>query len=183
MNLYLYIPPGSAHPGKMFRSLIFGRLRAYWLQITHLCDFYAMAVLLARRLIACGYSFPTLKPLLEEASVRLQTQLSQRRAIPRQLPDPNDPAKKPIIFHLTYHPRGIQQSQVCPKSTWRLWRRSSRIKIYNLASMPVTQMSNMRLAFLAQNHQMSSWSPGSYLPMPANFSNVTKVNQWFIAYS
>jgi hypothetical protein len=112
MNLYLYIPPGSAHPEKMLRSLIFGRLRAYWLQNTHPSDFYAMAVLLARRLMARGYSFPALKPLFEEASVRLQTQLSQRRAIPRQPPDPNDPAKKAIIFHLEYHPRGIQRSQV-----------------------------------------------------------------------
>ncbi len=112
MNLYLYIPPGSAHPEKMLRSLIFGRLRAYWLQNTHPSDFYAMAVLLARRLMARGYSFPALKPLFEEASVRLQTQLSQRRAIHRQPPDPNDPAKKAIIFHLEYHPRGIQRSQV-----------------------------------------------------------------------
>jgi hypothetical protein len=97
----------------MLRSLIFGRLRAYWLQNAHLGrDFYAMAVLLARRLIARGYSFPTQKPLFEEASVRLQTQLSQRRVIPRQTPDPNDPAKKPIIFHLEYHPRGIPRSQV-----------------------------------------------------------------------
>jgi hypothetical protein len=112
MNLYLYIPPGSAHPGKMLRSLIFGRLRAYCLHNTHLRDFYAMAILLARRLMPCGYSFPTLKPLFEEASVRLQAQLSQRRSIPHQPPDPNDPAKKPIIFHLEYHPRGIQRSQV-----------------------------------------------------------------------
>ena len=107
MNLYLYIPPGSAHPEKMLRSLIFGRLRAYWLQNTHLSDLYAMAVLLARRLMARGYSFPALKPLFEEASVRLQTQLRYR-----QPPDPNDPAKKAIIFHLEYHPRGIQRSQV-----------------------------------------------------------------------
>ena len=112
MNLYLYIPPGSAHPEKMFRSLIFGRLRAYWLQNTHLSDFYAMAVLLAQRLMARGYSLPALKPLFEEASVRLQTHLSQRRATHRPPPDPNDPAKKTIIFHLEYHPRGIQRSQV-----------------------------------------------------------------------
>jgi hypothetical protein len=112
MNLYLYIPPGSVHPGKMLRSLNFGGLRAYWLQNTHLRDFYAMAVLLVRRLIARRYLFPTLKPLFEETSVRLQAQLSQRRAIPRQPPDPNDPAKKPIIFHSEYHPRRIQLSQV-----------------------------------------------------------------------
>jgi hypothetical protein len=90
MNLYLYIPPGSAHHEKMLRSLIFGRLRAYWLQNTYLIDFYAMAVLLNRRLIARHYSFPTLKPLFEEASIRLQTQLSQRLVIHCQPTDANE---------------------------------------------------------------------------------------------
>jgi hypothetical protein len=112
MNLYLYIPPGSAHPEKMLRSLIFGRLRAYWLQNTYLSDFYAIAVLLNRRLMARGYSFPTLKPLFEEASIRLQTQLSQGRAIHCQPTGANEKAIKPIIFHLEYHPGGIQRSQV-----------------------------------------------------------------------
>jgi hypothetical protein len=97
----------------MLRSLIFGCLHAYWLQNTHVSDFYTMAVLLTHRLMARGYSFPMLKPLFKEAFVRLQAQLSQRRAIvPRPPPDPNDPAKKPIIFHLEYHPGKIQRSQV-----------------------------------------------------------------------
>jgi hypothetical protein len=112
MNLYLYISPSSAHPDKMLRSLIFGRLQAYWLQNTHLSDIYGMAVLLARRRIARGYSYPTLNPLFAESAIRLQAQLSQRPTLPPPPTDPNDPAKKPIIFHLKYHPRGIQRSQV-----------------------------------------------------------------------
>jgi hypothetical protein len=72
-----------------------------------------MAVLLTQRLMARGYSYPTLKPLFEESAIRLQAQLSQRRTLPPPPTDPNeDPAKKPIIFHLKYHPRGIQRSQV-----------------------------------------------------------------------
>jgi hypothetical protein len=112
MNLYHYIQPGSAHPEKMLRSLIFGRLRAYWLQNTYLSDFYAMTVILNRRLMVRGYSFPTLKPLFEEASIRLQTQLSQHRVIHCQPTDANGKTIKPIIFHLEYHARGIQRSQV-----------------------------------------------------------------------
>ncbi len=32
MNLYLYIPPSSAHPPSCFKGLIAGELRRYWLQ-------------------------------------------------------------------------------------------------------------------------------------------------------
>jgi hypothetical protein len=71
-----------------------------------------MAVLLNRRLMARGYSSPTLKPLFEKASIRLQTQLSQRRVIHCQPTNTNEKPIKPIIFHLEYHPRGIQRSQV-----------------------------------------------------------------------
>jgi hypothetical protein len=71
-----------------------------------------MTVLLTHRLMARGYSFPTLKPLFEEVSVGLQSQLGQRRAIHHQPTDPNDKAKKSIIFHMEYHPRRIKRSQV-----------------------------------------------------------------------
>ena len=32
MNLFLYIPPHSAHPPGVLRSTVFGNLRRYWLQ-------------------------------------------------------------------------------------------------------------------------------------------------------
>jgi hypothetical protein len=73
MKMYLYIPLGSVHPPeKMLQSLIFGRLQAYWLQNTCLSDFFKMAALLICCLMAHGYSFPTLKPLFKESSIRLQ---------------------------------------------------------------------------------------------------------------
>jgi hypothetical protein len=48
MNLYLYIPPGSAHPSNMMYGLIYGRLRAYRLQNMEDSDYINMATLLAR---------------------------------------------------------------------------------------------------------------------------------------
>jgi hypothetical protein len=83
MNLYLYIPPGSAHPGKMLRSLIFGLLYDFWLQNTHLGDFYAMAIILARRLMSHGYSFPN-----PEASLRRSLRQTPSPAQPTTLDTP-----------------------------------------------------------------------------------------------
>ena len=112
MNLYLYIPPGSAHPKNMIRGLVFGRLRAYWLQNTRRQDFYRMATLLARRLMARGYTLQQLLPLFKEAELRLTT---LRRAVHRNTVTPTpttvDAKIKPIFFHLRFHPRGIQRRQ------------------------------------------------------------------------
>jgi hypothetical protein len=118
MNLYLYIPPGSAHPRNMLRGLIFGRLRAYWLQNTYRKDFIRMATLLARRLIARGYILAQLMPLFIEAEARLA---NLQRTGPRN-PDvqnaghsdatATETKTQPLFFHLQFHPRGIQRAQI-----------------------------------------------------------------------
>jgi hypothetical protein len=46
-NLYLYIPPTSAHPKNMQFGLVYGRLRAYGLQNTDTADFLKISILLA----------------------------------------------------------------------------------------------------------------------------------------
>jgi hypothetical protein len=111
MNLYLYLPPGSAHPKNMLYSLVFGRLRAYRLRNTDTKDFIEMAKLLARRLVARGYSLETLKPVFARANARLLA--SDPRLQQTRTPVNNDDtSKKPIIFHLQHHPRGISRQQV-----------------------------------------------------------------------
>jgi hypothetical protein len=74
-----------------------------------------MAILLARRLMARGYTLPQLLPLFQEAESRLST---LRRTGPRNPPATTlaangfeDPT--PIFFHLHFHPRGIQRTQIC----------------------------------------------------------------------
>jgi hypothetical protein len=72
-----------------------------------------MASLLAKRLIARGYTLQQLLPLFKEAEVRLPT---LRRAQPRNpvtagtVDTVLEP--KPIFFHLQFHPRGIQRQQI-----------------------------------------------------------------------
>jgi hypothetical protein len=81
MNVYIYSNtycPGLGPSRKNTPKPHFGLLHIYWLQNTHHSDLYKMAVLLACRLMAHGYPFLTLKPLVKESSIQLQAQLSWR---------------------------------------------------------------------------------------------------------
>jgi hypothetical protein len=113
MNLYLYIPPNSAHPQGLLRGIVFGRMRAYWNQNTEKKNFVRMAKLLAQRLIVRGYSKKLLIPLFIEATERLSRLDDERRihsASSETATEANDP--KPIFFHLPYHPRGIARTTI-----------------------------------------------------------------------
>jgi hypothetical protein len=113
MNLYLYIPLSSAHPKNMLRGLVFGRLRAYWIQNTAKSNYTRMASLLARRLMARGYTLEQLLPLFTEADARLQLQMNPKRQDTNAQPQQATPEPLlPIIFHLKYYPRGLQRAQI-----------------------------------------------------------------------
>jgi hypothetical protein len=112
-NLYLYIPPTSAHPKNMLFGLVYGRLRAYRLQNTSDADYIKMAVLLARRLCARGYSLTMLMPAFQKASNRLTKSDPRHRLLPQNEPNPDDTkSQNPLIFHLKHHPRGVTRQQV-----------------------------------------------------------------------
>jgi hypothetical protein len=118
MNLYLYIPPGSAHPKNMLYGLVYGRLRAYRLQNTRTDDFVKMSLLLGKRLCARGYSLHTLLPIFKKASEKLLllTQYQILYRTPLLEPPPADTTvdeDKPLIFHIEHHPRGITRQQIC----------------------------------------------------------------------
>jgi hypothetical protein len=51
MNLYLYIPPTSAHSPNMIKGLIYGRLQSYKHTNSDVKDYVHFATLLAKRLI------------------------------------------------------------------------------------------------------------------------------------
>ena len=102
-NLYLYIPPLSAHPREMLRGLIFGRLRAYHKHNTDTIDYLKMASLLSRRLINRGWSWSYLKHIFNDAHNRI-TGRTQK--------PPRTTKKRPVFIHTTYHPRGIQRQDL-----------------------------------------------------------------------
>lgn len=105
MNLYLYIPPGSAHPTGILKSLIYGRLRSYWNQNTYQRDFHKMRQHLWSKLIDRGYTTQQLQPLFQTAMNKIHSQ-------EQTIATPNADDDKPLFFHLEYHPRGVQRPQI-----------------------------------------------------------------------
>lgn len=109
MNLYLYLPPNSAHPPGILSSTIYGNLRRYWLQNTNLTDFQAIVRDFARRLIARGHNREVINRLLINSAKRLD--LASRTNVPCS------PACSATIsalfFHQEFHPRGISRESIC----------------------------------------------------------------------
>ena len=75
-NLHLYILPNSTRPPGVLKSLIYGNLRRYWLQNTHIKDFISIAKQFASCLIIRGYNKDTIKNNFLEASKKLNSILS-----------------------------------------------------------------------------------------------------------
>jgi len=103
-NLYLYIPPSSAHSPDMVRGLIFGRLRTYYKHNSDTNDYHNMAILLAERLMRRGWNWLTLCPIFRDAHYR-----NTGKHIKVNKPTST---MRPIFIHSTYHPRGIQRQDL-----------------------------------------------------------------------
>jgi len=71
MNLYLYIPPLSAHPPSCFKGLIAGELQRYWVQ-NNPHDFKRILVKFITRLTERGHSLQSLIPVIKNAAISLQ---------------------------------------------------------------------------------------------------------------
>ena len=106
LNLYLYIPPISAHSPDMIRGLIFGRLCCFHKHNTNIKDYYMMAKLLAQRLIARGWNWSFIRPIFSEAHNRIT---KDHPSNPRTI---IQPTMQPLIIHSTYHPRGLQRQDI-----------------------------------------------------------------------
>jgi len=100
LNLYLYIPPASAHPPGVLKGLIAGSLLRI-LRLTsnpdvrkkHMSNFYA-------RLIARGYTKSILTPIFDKYLRQYHQSVTPA---PTTAPRP-DNSREQVYLHLPYHP-------------------------------------------------------------------------------
>jgi hypothetical protein len=67
MNLYLYIPPSSAHPAGCLKGTVYGLIRRYYAQNTFRHDFVRLVLLLYRRLIDRSWKREAIRSLWKPA--------------------------------------------------------------------------------------------------------------------
>jgi len=99
-NLHLYIPPNSAHPPGILKSIIYGNLQRYWLQNTNIIDFMEIAKQFAERLITRRYDKEKITNLFHKAARKLDGTTKIKRT-----------NEDTIYLHWTWHPRDLNQSK------------------------------------------------------------------------
>jgi hypothetical protein len=107
MNLHLYIPPASAHPPGVLKSIVFGNLQRYRWHNTSNDDYVAQVRRFSQRLIARGHSPETVRQYCMEAASSIDS-IERAGRKTRDTADPSDT----LFFHWEYHPRGISRQLI-----------------------------------------------------------------------
>jgi hypothetical protein len=102
LNLYLYIPPHSAHAPGILRGLVFGMTERIFRLTSRWQDKQSALRNLFLRLCTRGYTSTQLRPLFESALARIDN---------RPLPDPWYHEKR-CFLHLPFHPQDPRSATV-----------------------------------------------------------------------
>ena len=115
LNLYLYIPPHSAHPPGVLTGLVLGNAYRIYTLCSNIHDTKVALQQFYYRLCARGYKRETLLPLFARAQ-----QLFQPSSIipTNQPPTVDDTSTKRLFFHLKYNPSDPRSNKI--QKLWRL---------------------------------------------------------------
>jgi len=104
MNLYLYIPPFSAHPPSCFKGLIAGEIRRYWMQ-NNPEHFQKTLTQFINRLLDRGHSLTNIIPILMETAESIDKQ--------RHITNNSKPNNEDTLFiHRVFHPYGLSRQDI-----------------------------------------------------------------------
>jgi len=104
LNLYLYIPPLSAHPYSCFKGLVKGELHRYWRQNSP-DNFQTLVIKFLERLMARGHTLENLYDIFTQAATTLDNLIMP--------PSPSNPdSGNTLYIHWAHHPNGLQRSDI-----------------------------------------------------------------------
>jgi hypothetical protein len=107
LNLYLYIPPQSAHPTSCLKGLITGELIRYWSQNTQEEDFINITQLFIQRLMQRGHRIEDLIPTLQAAASTIDSIKGNRNPI-----QPQSQSDDTLYIHWQFHPKDIKKNSI-----------------------------------------------------------------------
>jgi hypothetical protein len=111
MNLYLYLCPSSSHPPGVWKGLIFGSLRRFWLQNSDPIDYRNVVSAFFRQLCDRGHDPEKIAPLFIEGANSVDRNLYPKT--PTRAPKPKTATdERPLFFHLQYHPLEVPNSDI-----------------------------------------------------------------------
>ena len=112
LNLYLYIPPHSAHPPGTIRSLIFGLTRKYWQQNSDPNDFRDIIKLLYTRLLARGHNPAFLNKTFAEAALAIDEKQNKIGLDNTPTPKQTNTPDNQLFLKWQFHPRDISRHAI-----------------------------------------------------------------------
>ncbi len=105
LNLYLYIPPMSAHPSSCFKGLVIGEIYRYWLQNTEEKDFINITTNFILRLLQRGHQITQILPILYNAAANIDNRNTKHKPIAS---NPDDT----LFIHWRFHPLNINNNTI-----------------------------------------------------------------------
>jgi hypothetical protein len=100
LNLYLYLPPSSAHPASCLKGLIKGELYRYWLQ-NQPTDFQELVTQFLIRLCNRGHTIEHLTPVITQAAASLESNHNYSQT--------KQENSDTLYIHWKHHPNGLQR--------------------------------------------------------------------------
>ena len=109
LNLYLYIPPHSAHPQSCFKGFITGELLRYWRQNTNSEDYIQITSSFIQRLLQRGHSLNDILPLIQAATKHIDN-INLRPPITNINTTSN--TDNTLFIHWRHHPNDISKKTI-----------------------------------------------------------------------
>jgi hypothetical protein len=107
-NLFLYIPPASAHAPGVIKSTVFGNLQRFWNQNSNISDYQTVTKEFAKHLELRGHE---IRKLFAEAAAMIDRKRTTSSIPQRRMTSHADPSNT-LFLHQEYHPRGISRRMI-----------------------------------------------------------------------
>ena len=113
LNLYLYLPPASAHPDGVITGTIYGLVGRYYAQNTHRKNYISVVTLLFQRLLARGWEESIIKPIILKACAKIEAKNNNPTGDKEVATAPEDDGlRKQVFIHIQHHPDDIKTRDI-----------------------------------------------------------------------